>query len=104
VLHLFQHKGNIVFIMAAARKKSATKSNGTRKAKSAARKPLHVDERVKEHMQTVARLHELIGKCAELRDAGRLPATRKAFKQVERLQKALEAMEDVMQRHRPRHQ
>ena len=53
------------------------------------KKTWQVDQRLKEHIRTAARLHELIGKCTELRDAGRLPAARKAFKQVERLQKAL---------------
>jgi hypothetical protein len=87
--------------MAAKKKKPSTKTKRSGKAKSATKKPWHVDERLKKHMDTMASLHELIGKCTELRDAGRLPASRKAFKQIERLQKALENMEEVMQRHSP---
>lgn len=87
--------------MAAKKKTSSPKAKRPRNAKSATKKPSQVDQRVKEHMETVTRLHELIVRCTELRVAGRLPAARKVFKRVEALQKALEAMEDVMQRHRP---
>ena len=87
--------------MAAKKKTSSPKAKRPRKPKSTSKEPLHVDERLQEHMQTVARLHELIGKCTELRDAGRHPAARKVLKQVEALQKAMEAMEDVMRQHRP---
>jgi len=85
----------------AAKKKSAPKRKQARKSKSTGRQPKHLHDRVAEHVDTTTRLHDLIRRCTELRDRGQLPKARKLLAQVEKLQKALQAMEAAMERSSP---
>ena len=48
----------------------------------------------------IAKLHDLIRRCDELRESDRPPATRKLVNQVQKLQKALEDMSVAMRRKR----
>jgi len=72
--------------MAAKKKAPVAKRKRVRKTKSAGRQP------------DTERLHELIRRCTELRDSGQLAKARKLFAQVEKLRRALEAMEHALLR------
>jgi hypothetical protein len=71
--------------MAAKKKAAVAKGKQTRKTKSRNR-PLDTGER----------LHELIRRCAELRDSGQIAKARRLLTRVEKLQKALQAMEEAL--------
>jgi hypothetical protein len=78
----------------AAKKKALKRKAVTKKV--VARSSKHAQKRAPDRVDTTSLLHELIGRCVKLRDSGQLSKARKAFAQVERLQKALEAMEAAM--------
>jgi hypothetical protein len=60
--------------------------------------PMHLHERIKLHLETTARLRDLIARCTSLRDAGKLTAARKLFAVCERLKGVLVELEAVSKR------
>jgi hypothetical protein len=73
--------------MAAKKKTAVAKGKRTRRTKAPTRQ-----------LDTGARLHELIRRCAELRDSGQIAKARRLLTRVEKLQKALQAMEETLKR------
>lgn len=73
--------------MAAKKQAPVAKRKRVRKVKSADQQP-----------NTTKLVQELIQRCTELRDSGQVAKARKLLAQVEKLQKALQAMEAALQR------
>jgi hypothetical protein len=84
--------------MAVKKKTPAANDKTVRKAKPRSVRAKRSREAVTELADATARLHELVLRCAALREGGQHSQARKLLARVEKLQKALQGMEEAIRR------